>query len=183
VLSKEAGASSDIISEDEGGFQDEPGVSHLHPDRPASSVRASSSLISSSAFDEEEVFQSGSGQQVQTSFPSQWTRTSGPQRSVVHTFTGGLRGRRDSEAPQINDSSSPLSIFVLYFAEIITLLVVENNRYYHNHIDRLNEGPSPLPDITEAEMRVFLAMTIQMGHCIRDRLLVNILPFPLKFLQ
>jgi len=47
--------------------------------------------------------------------------------SVVHTFTGGPREKRDSEAPQINDSSSPLSVFVLYFAENITLLVVETN--------------------------------------------------------
>ena len=29
----------------------------------------------------------------------------------------------------------------------------------------------PLPDVTEAEMLVFLAITIQMGHCsIRDKL-------------
>jgi hypothetical protein len=35
------------------------------------------------------------------------------------------------------------------------LLVVETNRYY-DHLDRLDEGPSPLPDVTEAEMLVFL---------------------------
>ena len=70
----------------------------------------------------------------------------------------------------INDGSSPLSIFLLYFAEIITLLVVETNCYYHNYIDRLDDGPSPEPDITEAEMFVFLALTIQMGHGIRDKL-------------
>jgi hypothetical protein len=104
-------------------------------------------------------FNSGSGQQ--------WTRTSGPQRCVVHTFTGGPKGERNSEATHINDSSSPLTVFLLYFAEIITL---ETNRYYHDHIDRLDEGPSPLPDVTEAEMLVFLALTIQMKHCIRDKL-------------
>jgi hypothetical protein len=60
-VSEEAGALSDVISEDEGGFQDEPGVSHLQPDCPTSSGQASSCLISSSASDEEEVFQSGSG--------------------------------------------------------------------------------------------------------------------------
>jgi len=135
-VSEEAGALSNVISEDEGGFQDEPGVSHLQPDCPTSSGQASSRLISSSASDEEEVFQSGSGQQVQTSSPSQWTWPSGPQRSVVHTFTGGPRGKRDSEVPQINDSSSPLSIFLSYVVEIITLLVVETNRYYHDHLDR-----------------------------------------------
>jgi len=88
----------------------------------------------------------------------------------VHTFTGGLRGTINSEAPHSNDSSSPLSVFLLYFAEIITLLVVETNRYYHDHLDRCDEGPSPQPDVTEAEMLVFLAVTIQMGHCIWDKL-------------
>jgi hypothetical protein len=99
-----------------------------------------------------------------------WTRPSSPQTSVVHTYTGGNRGKKDNEAPHINDASSPLSVFLLYFAEIITLLVVESNRYYHDHVDRLDEGPSPLPDMTEAEMLVFLAVTIQMGHDLRDKL-------------
>jgi hypothetical protein len=49
-------------------------------------------------------------------------------------------------------------------------VVVETNRYYHDHIDRLDEGPSRLPDVTEAEMLVFLALIIEMGHCIRDKL-------------
>ena len=70
----------------------------------------------------------------------------------------------------INDSSSPLSIFLLYFAEIITLLVMETNKYYHDNLDRLDERPSPLPDMTEAKMLVFLALTIQMGHYIWDKL-------------
>ena len=76
--SNDAGAPSDNISEDEGGFEDKPGVSHLQPDLPTSSGQASSSSFSSSAYDEEEVFQSEPGQQVQTPSPSQWTRPSGP---------------------------------------------------------------------------------------------------------
>jgi hypothetical protein len=56
----------------------------------------------------------------------------------------------------------------LYFAEIITLLMVETNRYYHDHLDRLDEGPLSQSDVTEAEMLVFLAITIQTGHCIWD---------------
>jgi hypothetical protein len=50
-----------ISYEDKGSFQDEPGVSHLQLDRPTSSGQASSSLISTTASDEEEVFQNGSG--------------------------------------------------------------------------------------------------------------------------
>ena len=147
--SEEDTASSDSTSEDEGGLEDEPGVSHLQPDRPTSSGQASSSSFATGASD---GLQSGSGQQ--------WTRPSGPQRGVVHTFTGASGGKA-SEAPELNDS-----VFLLYFAEIITLLVVETNRYYHAHLDRLDEGPSPQPDVTEAEIFVFLAMNIQMGHCI-----------------
>jgi len=94
----------------------------------------------------------------------------GPLRGVVHTFTGAPWGKRNSEGPDLNDSSSQLSIFLLYFVEIITLLVVETNRYYHDHLDRLDEGPSPQPDMIEAEMLVFLAITIQMGRCICDKL-------------
>jgi len=95
------------------------------------------------------------------------------------------RGKKDNEASHINDGSSPLSVFLLYFAEIISLLVVETNRYYHNYIDRLDDGPSPEPDVTEAEMFVFLALTIQMGHGVRDgnRLLGNSGPAIHTFLQ
>jgi hypothetical protein len=50
-----------ISCEDDGGFQDEPGVTHLQPDHPTSRGQASRSLISSIASDEEEVFQNGSG--------------------------------------------------------------------------------------------------------------------------
>ena len=65
-------------------------------------------------------------------------------------------GNRNTEAPHINDSSSPLSVFLLYFAEIITLLVVETNRYYHAHLDRFDEGPSPQPDVTRLKCLRFL---------------------------
>ena len=86
--SEEAGAPSDSFSEDEGGFEDKPGVSRLQPDRPTSSGQASSSSLSSSASDEEEVFQSGPGQQVQTPSLSQWTRPSVRQNS------GGPQGEK-----------------------------------------------------------------------------------------
>ena len=61
-------------------------------------------------------------------------------------------------------------VHLAYFAEIITLLVVETNRYYLDYIDRLDDGPCPEPDVTEAEIFVFLALTIQMGHGVRDKL-------------
>jgi hypothetical protein len=43
----------------------------------------------------------------------------------------GPGGKKHNEASHINDGSSPLRGFLLYFAEIVTLLEVETNRYYH----------------------------------------------------
>jgi hypothetical protein len=60
--SYDAGAPRDNSSEDEGGFEDEPGVSHLQPDQPTSTGNSSSCLFSSNASDEGEIFQSGPGQ-------------------------------------------------------------------------------------------------------------------------
>ena len=57
----EAGATSDSSSEEEGGFEYVPGVSHLQPDRPTSRGHASSSSFSSNAFDEDEIFVSRPG--------------------------------------------------------------------------------------------------------------------------
>ena len=54
--------------------------------------------------------------------------------------------------------------------------MVETNRYYLDYLDRFDDGPSPDPDVTEAVMFVFLALTLEMGHFVRqtDRILVNI---------
>jgi len=147
-----------------------PGVSQAQPYHQTASCHESSSSISSSATDEEDAGESGPGEQTQQPVMLQWTRPSCPQSSVAHTYTRDPRGKKDNEASHINDSSSSLSVFLLYFAEIITLLVVKTNRYYHDYVDRLDDEPSPERDVTEVEMFVFLALTIQMGHGIRDKL-------------
>ena len=119
-----------------------PGVSHPQSYRRTASCHESGSSISSSASDGEDVSESGPCVQTQQPVTLQWTHPSCPQSSVAHTYTGGPRGKVDNEASHINDGSSPLSVSLLYFAEIITLLVVETNRYYHDYIDTL-DGPSP----------------------------------------
>ena len=138
-----------------------PGLSQPQPYHQTASRHESSSSISSSASDEEDAGENVPGEQTQQPITLQWTRPSCPQSCVAHTYTGGPRGTKDNEASHINDGSSPLSVFLLYFAEIITLLVVETNRYYHDYIDRLDDGPSPEPDVTEAVMFAFLALTIR----------------------
>ena len=70
----------------------------------------------------------GQANRSKTPSLSLWIWPSGPHRCVVHTFTGGSRGKRDSEVSNINGGSTPLSVFLLHFAEIITPLVVETNR-------------------------------------------------------
>ena len=47
---------------------------------------------------------------------------------------------------------------------------MKTNRCYHDYLDRLDDGLSPDPDVTEAEMFVFLALSIQMEHGVRDKL-------------
>ena len=61
----EAGAPSDRSSEDKGGFRYEPGLSNLQLDWPTHRGQASSNSFSSDASDEEDIFQSWPGQQVQ----------------------------------------------------------------------------------------------------------------------
>jgi hypothetical protein len=150
------GASVSIyVSSIEGGSDSVPGLSQPQPCHQTASSHKSSSLISSSASDKEDAVESGPGERIQQAVTLQWTHPSCPQSSVAHTFTGAPRGKKNNEVSHINDGSSPLSVFLLYFAEIISLLVVEINRYYHDYIDRLDEGPSPEPDVTKAEMFVF----------------------------
>jgi hypothetical protein len=59
---------------------------------------------------------------------------------------------------------------MLYFEHVITLLVEETNRYYHQYLSTLDDGPSPQPDVTESEIFLFQAISVQMGHDIRDSL-------------
>jgi hypothetical protein len=97
---------------------------------------------------------------------------SGRGAPVIHRFTGGPSGIRHNAVPTTNKDSTPLNVFMLFFLEIIQLLVVETNRYYHQYLDSLNDGRSPLPDVTLKEMFSFLALILQMGHNIRDTLKV-----------
>lgn len=88
-----------------------------------------------------------------------------PRKSAVHNYIGGPRGKK-IEVLCTNETSSPLSVFLLHFAEIITLLIEKINQYHHYYLDTLDDDFFPALDITEAEMFAFLAITIQTGHCI-----------------
>jgi hypothetical protein len=65
------------------------------------------------------------GQHLQ---PGQWTLPPFRRRRVLHTFTGAPKGKAVKQ--HVTAESTPLSVLQLFFAEIITLLVVETSRYY-----------------------------------------------------
>jgi hypothetical protein len=130
------------------------------------SAQAPLSLDSPRTSENDDHDQSWPDLQTKQPLNSQWTLPSCLQNSAVHTFTGGPRGKNNSETPHISDSSMPLSVFMLYVAEIGTLFVAKTNRYYHCCMDTLDNGYSPQPDATEAEMLVFLAITIQTKYCL-----------------
>jgi hypothetical protein len=101
--------------------------------------------------------------------PSGDNRKTGQIKSV-HPFTGDTPGTRQNLALHFNKDPAPYSVFMLYFASVITLVVEETNRYYHQYLDTLDGGPSPLPDVTESELFLFLVIIVQMGHDICDSL-------------
>jgi len=86
---QDTATSRETTSEDEGGLLDVSGVTHLQPDRPTSSGQASSISIGTSA-----------SECIQTGPDQQWTLPSGPQTDVVHIFTGGERGIKNSETQE-----------------------------------------------------------------------------------
>jgi len=112
--------------------------------------------FSTSSSEDEDDVGNVAGQQPQ---PSQWTLPPKPQRHVVYTFTGAPN-RKSSEAAYITRESTPLSNLLLFFTEIITLLVVEMYRYYHQFLDNNVNEPSPQCEVTGAEMFAFLALRV-----------------------
>ena len=76
--------------------------------------------------------------------------------------------KREKQWGSTSLQSTPPSVLMLCLAEI-TLLVVETNRY-HDCLDSTDEHQHPQRDVTEAEMFVFMALTLQMGHTIQGRL-------------
>jgi hypothetical protein len=88
----------------------------------------------------------------------------------VNNISGGAVGMNLSEAQHVSKDSTPLCMFMLFFRGIIHLLVEETNRYYHQYLDSLEDGPSPIPDVTDSKTFLFTGVIIQMGHDIRNRL-------------
>jgi hypothetical protein len=59
---------------------------------------------------------------------------------------------------------------MFYFTSVIDLVLMKSNRYHNLNLDGRDGTPNPLRDIMNSEMFLFLAIIVQMGHGIRDRL-------------
>ena len=94
--SVEARMSRDFSSVN-GGSESMPGVSQPQPYCQTASFHESSSSFSSSASDEEDACESGPVEQTQQPVPCNG-HPSCPQSSIVHTYTGGPRGKKGNEA-------------------------------------------------------------------------------------
>jgi hypothetical protein len=86
----------------------------------------------------------------------------------AHQFTGSHRGKQQNEASWVNKDLSPLNIFMSYLASVTEMLVTETHRYYHQCLDRYDETPKSLPDLTNFEMFLFLVI-VQMNHDTSNR--------------
>ena len=96
----------------------------------------SSSLISSSASDDEDASECGPGEQIQWAVTLKWTPLLPSEQCSAHIHRGP-RGKEDSDASHINDGWSPLSVFHSVFCR--------TNCYYQHYTHRLDDGPSPEP--------------------------------------
>jgi hypothetical protein len=106
------------------------------------------------------------GSQVHIWSRSQHTRNSGG----VHPFTGGPCGLRIQETPHMKRDFIPITVFLLFFMEVIQLLVTETNKYYSQYLDTLdNDSTSSWSsDVAIQETYVLSVIIIQMGHDIGD---------------
>ena len=159
VMNSDSDEEKYYVSEDM--EDDEP-----RPPSQRSSISEPPSPDFSTSSSEDEDDGNVAGQQPQ---PYLWTMPPQPQRSAVHIFTGAPNGK-SREAAHITSKSTPLSILLLFFTEIIIFLVVETNCYYHQLLENSDDGHSPEHEVTEAEMFAFLALTLHMGHTVQYRL-------------
>jgi hypothetical protein len=82
--------------------------------------------------------------------------------------SGGAVGINLNEAQHVSKDSTPLCVFMLFFRGIIHLLVEKTNRYYHQYLDSFEDGPSPIPNVTDSKMFLFLGIIIQISTIIRN---------------
>ena len=112
--------------------------------KPTLSQPVSNSDFSASTSKDENVVENVASQQPQS---TQLTLAPYPRMRALHPFTGAPKGK-SSEAAHATGQSTQLSVLMLFFEEIISLLVVGTNRYYHDCFDSTDEQHHPERDVT-----------------------------------
>jgi len=96
---------------------------------------------------------------------SAWWQQTGITNTRIQQFTGNKTGTWQNVAPHTYKDSSPNTAFILYFLQQLSC--------WWRPIHTMNttwRQTSPVPDITESEIFIFLAIIIQMGHYTWDSL-------------
>ena len=157
---------SDKEQYDTSGMEDEEMAPRPSSQKSHLSQAVSSSDFSANTSEDDNDVENMASQQPQS---MQWTLPPYPRMRVLHPFTGAPKGK-SSEAAHVTAQTTPLSVLMLFFTEIITLLVVEMNCYHYQFLDNSDDGPSSHREVTRVEMFTFLALTLQMGHTVQGRL-------------
>jgi len=86
--------------------------------------------------------------------------------SNFFNFTGPPNGVNRSAASDTNAESSPFSIFILFFRQVVQIILTETNRYFHQYMSSRTTGSTTAqpPDITIKETYTFFGLVIQMRH-------------------
>jgi hypothetical protein len=154
---------------------DKEGISEIlvAADSGSDSGAQASDVDESDEFEEEQQQASAQEEEPQAGTSgaglSNWGLPQG-RNITVHPFVGPAKGVKRSEAPHINKDSLPLSVLMLFFAQIFHLLVEQTNLYYQQHVDK-QAGPSHRQsDIMMSDMMTFIALALQMGHDLKGTL-------------
>jgi hypothetical protein len=85
-------------------------------------------------------------------------------RAPLHAFQGEQNGLNRLAAPSITDESKPGDYFMLFFRQILPLLLLETNRYMEQVFTAKGKTRPPTQEIFMKDLLAFLALVIQMGH-------------------
>ena len=94
----------------------------------------------------------------------EWSSTHHGRRNqplgMIH-FSGNPPGPTQYSG-HLTETTPPLTVFLLCFSDIVPLVVTETNRYYEQYTDKNPPNTNPEPNVTENEMRIFIALILQM---------------------
>ena len=100
---------------------------------------------------------------------TKWGPPSQADQTCVHQFAGSDRRKKQNQAQHISKASLPLCVSMLYFTCYWSPSDVDY-RHYQQYLDRRDGTTNPLQETTDSKMFLFLAIIVQIGHDIRDRL-------------